>query len=187
MDRGVLEAMASGAVAVLPPHLAACFGEAGVYAKPGWDSLMMVTSLHRDAERFREQAARGQAMAGERFSPERHLERLARQQAARGQAMAGERFSPERHLERLARLIGRPRGRVGGRAGERAARRSPEAMPDPRHRRPAAAKRPVLFTATNGIGLGRRGARRRQCRIRVIDALQPRNGRCCSRRPTASA
>jgi hypothetical protein len=129
MDRGVLEAMASGAVAVLPPHLAACFGEAGVYAKPGWDSLMTVTSLHRDAERFREQAARGQAMAGERFSP-------------------------ERHLERLARLIGRPRGRVGGRAVERAARRSPKAMPDPRHRRPAAAKRPVLFTATNGIGLG---------------------------------
>ncbi len=120
MDRGILGALASGAVPVLPPHLAESFGEAGVYAKPGWDSLMAITSLHRDADRFREQAALGRAMVAERFSP-------------------------ERHVERLTRLIGRPRVRTARRlAGRRAERQV----------RPVAAKRPVLFTATNGIGLG---------------------------------
>jgi hypothetical protein len=75
-DRGILEALASGLVAVLPPRLAACFGEAGVYAGPGWDSLKQITALHRDAEAYREQAARGQALVSERFGAERHVERL---------------------------------------------------------------------------------------------------------------
>ena len=123
IDRSILEALASGAVAVLPPRLAPCFGEAGVYAKPGWDSLTQITSLHRDAGGFREQVARGHAMLSERFSP-------------------------ERHVERLASLIGRPRGRPGRRA------KPAKPAPPPRQRRPAGAKRPVLFTATNGIGLG---------------------------------
>ncbi len=119
IDRGILEALASGAVAVLPPRLAACFGEAGIYAKPGWDSLMQITSLHRDADGFREQVARGQAILSERFSP-------------------------ERHVERLASLIGRPKRHS---KGSRPSRPRQERMP-------AGAKRSVLFTATNGIGLG---------------------------------
>ncbi len=123
IDRGILEALASGAVAVLPPRLAACFGEAGVYAKPGWDSLTQITSLHRDADGFGEQVARGQAILSERFSH-------------------------ERHVERLASLIGPPRGRPGRRPKES------RPAPPPRQPMPAGAKRPVLFTATNGIGLG---------------------------------
>ena len=119
VDRGILEALASGAVAVLPPSLMDFFGTACVYAKPGWDSLKRIAALHRDAEGFREQVQRGQAMVAEHHSP-------------------------QRHLERLERLIGRP-GRHAG---------APRAGASPRGRNAAAAKRPVLFTATNGIGLG---------------------------------
>lgn len=118
-ERGVLEALASGAVAVLPPRLAACYGEAGVYAEPGWDSLNRITSLHRDSDGFRDQAACGQSVLAERFAP-------------------------ERHVERLRKLIGRP--------GRRPTASRPERRP--RQRAPARAKRSVLFTATNGIGLG---------------------------------
>lgn len=78
IDRGVLEALAGGLVAVVPPRLAAAFGDACVYANPGWDSLTRITALHRDAEAFAEQAARGQAVLAERFAPERHAERLQR-------------------------------------------------------------------------------------------------------------
>lgn len=118
-ERTVLDAVASGCVAVLPPRLAACFGDAGVYARAGWDSLKRITELHRDREAFRDQVARGQAVLDERFAA-------------------------DRHVERLQRLIGRPT-------------RRPAAKPPSRRAAAPArvgAKRPVLFTATNGIGLG---------------------------------
>jgi Glycosyltransferase family 28 C-terminal domain len=118
-ERGILEALASGAVAVLPPRFAACYGAAAVYAEPGWESLKRITSLHRDADGFREHAAHAQAIVSDRFDP-------------------------ERHVERLRKLIGRP-----GRQPTASTPRRP-----PGARAPAGAKRPVLFTATNGIGLG---------------------------------
>lgn len=119
IDRGVLEALASGAVAVLPPGLADYFGEACVYANPGWDSLKQIATLHRDAESFREQAERGRAVVAERHNL-------------------------QHHVERLERIIGRP------------GRHSTASRPSrpPRGNLPVAKKRPVLFTATNGIGLG---------------------------------
>ncbi len=118
-ERAILEAMASGALAVLPPRFAACYGEAAVYAEPGWESLKQITTLHRDADDFREHAARARAVVSGRFDP-------------------------ERHVDRLRKLIGRP--------GRRSRASTPSRAPG--KRTPAGARRPVLFTATNGIGLG---------------------------------
>lgn len=118
-ERTILEAVANGCVAVLPPRLAACFGDAGVYARAGWESLKRITEVHRDPEAFRDQVARGQAVLDEKFSA-------------------------DRHVERLQTLIGRPQHRPATRSASRPAK--PAAR--------AGGKRPVLFTATNGIGLG---------------------------------
>jgi UDP:flavonoid glycosyltransferase YjiC (YdhE family) len=136
LDRGILEALASGIVTVLPPGLASSFGEAGVYARAGWDSLNRITALHRDAEAYREQAARGRAVAAERFAPEVHVARLQR--------LIGR---PARHATRRARTPVRTPARAPLRARAAPAARTSRTST-------GCAKRPVLFTATNGIGLG---------------------------------
>jgi hypothetical protein len=75
--RVVLEALASGCVAILPPSFEALFGKAALYAPPS-AAASLARALHAEPDRFRDQSERGYAILGERFLPERHLERLDR-------------------------------------------------------------------------------------------------------------
>ncbi|MGH8721358.1 MAG: glycosyltransferase, partial [Burkholderiales bacterium] len=107
--RTVLEALASGAVAILPESFRQTFGEAAIYAEPG-DVASLAKRLHADAKAWRRQSERGS-------------------QAVRS------RFSLERHRARVAAIVGGPH-----RTETSAARPQPVA--------------PVLFVASNGIGMG---------------------------------
>jgi UDP:flavonoid glycosyltransferase YjiC (YdhE family) len=73
--RTVMEALASGAVAVLPPGLRASFGDAAVYAEPG-EAMAVVRRLHADRAAYEEQSRRGQDWVRERHGAPAHLERL---------------------------------------------------------------------------------------------------------------
>lgn len=73
--RTVLEALASGAVAVLPPTFRPLFGEAALYASPD-EVRDLVRSIHADRSEFRRQSALGQALVEERFGPTTHVQRL---------------------------------------------------------------------------------------------------------------
>lgn len=94
--RAVLEALASGAVAVVPPELASTFGSACLYAEPE-EVRGLVADYAADANRFATQSARGHETVRRRFSYEVHLRRLAflRGQAAPVPARTGVR-SPTR-------------------------------------------------------------------------------------------
>ena len=129
MDFGILQALAHGRVPVLPRGFEETFGPAAIYARPGWETIRQVSALHRDPERFEEVRAEGR----------RWLD---------------ENAVPDRHEQRLARLIDGPRER------QRAAVRRPNLMPDrgPNQsqtlRTEGSAPKTVIFSATNGIGLG---------------------------------
>jgi hypothetical protein len=70
-----LEAMASGAVCVLPSYLAAMFGEAATYAGPEQVSDVL-HALMSDPVRYRELRGAGHAIVEERFGPTAHLARI---------------------------------------------------------------------------------------------------------------
>ena len=76
VDRGILEGLASGAVAVLPRELAPVFGDAALYPEDGRDALETMVALFRDREAFLAQVQRGQAFVRENHGPEIHLERI---------------------------------------------------------------------------------------------------------------
>ena len=92
--RPIIEAMASGAVAILPPQFQTLFGDAAIYAEPH-EVRDLVRQLHADRRAFVRQS------------------RL-------GSAQVAKRFGPAAHVERLRGLIGRPR-RSAGRSASRAA------------------------------------------------------------------
>jgi hypothetical protein len=73
--RTILEAMASGAPAILPPAMAPLFGDAARYAEPA-GAVELARALHGDLRAFREQSARGHAAVRERFSHAVHQARL---------------------------------------------------------------------------------------------------------------
>jgi Glycosyltransferase family 28 C-terminal domain len=73
--RVVLEALASGCVAILPPSFEALFGAAALYAPPS-AAPALVKTIYGDPKRFADQSERGYAILRDRFGPERHLERL---------------------------------------------------------------------------------------------------------------
>lgn len=73
--RTVLEAMASGAVAILPRHFEALFGEGAIYAEP-YEVREMVRQLHADRRAFLRQSKRASALADQRFGPAAHVQRL---------------------------------------------------------------------------------------------------------------
>ncbi|MGI9437219.1 MAG: glycosyltransferase [Geminicoccaceae bacterium] len=74
-DPCILEAMASGAVAVLPPSFEPIFGDGAVYANP--DRLQAtVLDLYRDRIAYLRQSRLGVRTVEERFSPARHADRI---------------------------------------------------------------------------------------------------------------
>jgi Glycosyltransferase family 28 C-terminal domain len=95
--RTIIEAMASGAVAILPPHFQTLFGDGAIYAEP-YEVRELVRRLHADRRAFVRQSGRGPALVAQRFGPAAHVERL------RG-------------------LIGRPRRSVGVASDPRRKRR----------------------------------------------------------------
>jgi hypothetical protein len=72
----VIEAMASGAVAILPPDFAPLFGE-GAICCPDSEVAGRVRALHQDAGAFRRQSEAGRALVRERFGPDRAVARVA--------------------------------------------------------------------------------------------------------------
>lgn len=72
----VIEAMASGAVAILPPDFAPLFGE-GAICCPAAEVAARVRALHQDAGAFRRQSKAGRALVRDRFGPHRAVARVA--------------------------------------------------------------------------------------------------------------
>lgn len=73
--RTILEALASGAVAVLPHHFKALFGDAAVYAPPE-EARAHIERLYADRSAYEDQASKGQQLARQRFGHEAHVERV---------------------------------------------------------------------------------------------------------------
>jgi hypothetical protein len=95
--RTVIEAMASGAVAILPRHFEALFGKGAVYAEPQ-EVRARVHELHADRRAFL-----------------RH--------SRAGSALVAQRFGHSTHIARVRGLIGRPRRRVRALSAPRRKRR----------------------------------------------------------------
>jgi hypothetical protein len=73
--RTIIEAMASGAVALLPRHFEALFGEGAIYAEPH-EVREHVRELHSDRQAFLRQGRLGSACVAKRFGPAAHVQRL---------------------------------------------------------------------------------------------------------------
>lgn len=73
--RAAMEALAAGAVAILPHYLRATFGDAALYASPH-EVKNLVSQYREDLPRFLDQSAKGQEFV-EKLSPQLHAERLA--------------------------------------------------------------------------------------------------------------
>ncbi|MGH6919615.1 MAG: glycosyl transferase, partial [Geminicoccaceae bacterium] len=73
--RAILEALASGAVAILPRHFQAVFGDAAAYAEP-YEVRDLVRRLHADRRAFVRQSRLGSAQVAKRFGPATHVARL---------------------------------------------------------------------------------------------------------------
>lgn len=122
--RTVLEALASGAPAILPPHFAALFGDVPVYTDPSGVRAVL-DGWRADPDAARARAAAGQQLARERFSYDTHAARVSDLVAAEGSS------------EQLAT---RPRVEVGAR--------------DTAPARDGSAPPTVLFLSSNGSGVG---------------------------------
>jgi UDP:flavonoid glycosyltransferase YjiC (YdhE family) len=76
VDRGILEGLASGAIALLPRELEAIFGEAALYPEDGRDALETMVALFRDRQAFLAQVRRGQAFVRDGHGPHVHIDRI---------------------------------------------------------------------------------------------------------------
>jgi hypothetical protein len=76
IGRAVLEAIATGAVAIVPRDLEPIFGDACRYGRPS-DVRRHIDELYADWDAFAAQSRAGVELAAKRFAPETHLERLA--------------------------------------------------------------------------------------------------------------
>jgi len=70
--RTVMEACASGAVAILPPHFESTFGEAALYREPA-EAVETARHLHRNWRQYGAQSKRGMRLIAERHGPARHV------------------------------------------------------------------------------------------------------------------
>ncbi len=73
--RTILEALASGVPAVLPPHFRALFGDAARYAEPT-GVRAVVEELYADRAAYEAQADRAERFVRERFGHEAHVRRI---------------------------------------------------------------------------------------------------------------
>lgn len=128
--RTTLEALASGAVAILPPPFEALFGEAARYAEPG-QVRPLIEGLYADRAGYQEQSAKGQRVVRRRFGHQVHVARL---EALVGPPPAADRADHEPGV---------------GEGAERVRTARPPAA-RPRRREPA----PVLLISSNGTGMG---------------------------------
>jgi UDP:flavonoid glycosyltransferase YjiC (YdhE family) len=74
--RHILEALASGAPAILPPHLERVFGESCTYAEVA-DVPATVKGLHQDPEGYRQRSERGVAFVEDHLGHATHRKRIA--------------------------------------------------------------------------------------------------------------
>ena len=75
--RSILEAIASGAVAILPPSFEPLFGDAAIYCAPS-DVTRIVSELHADPAEYARQSARGVAYVSEHFGLDQGWRRVER-------------------------------------------------------------------------------------------------------------
>jgi glycosyltransferase involved in cell wall biosynthesis len=73
--RNILEAMASGLPAILPPHFRPLFGDAAIYAEPA-EVPSVLRRLYADRIAYEEVLARAASFVRARFSYEAHQRRL---------------------------------------------------------------------------------------------------------------
>jgi Glycosyltransferase family 28 C-terminal domain len=73
--RTVIEAMASGAVAILPPDFQSLFGDGAIYAERH-EVRDLVRRLHTDRRAFLRQSRQGSALVAQRFGPAAHVARV---------------------------------------------------------------------------------------------------------------
>ena len=120
----IIEALASGVVAILPPHFEELFGAAAVYARPA-DVTARIRSLYADRPAYEAQVATGRDVVARRFSP-----------AA--------------HIARIGALIGPPKPRQVAAAGRPfpPSQAMANTIPGPR------STRRLLFISSNGVGMG---------------------------------
>ena len=71
----VIEAMASGTVAILPSHFEALFGEGAIYAEPQ-EVRACVRELHADRRAFLRHSRAGCELVAQRFGYRTHVERV---------------------------------------------------------------------------------------------------------------
>ena len=73
--RSIIEAMASGAVAILPRHFEALFGDGAIYAEPQ-EVRARVRELHADRRALLRQSRAGATLVTQRFGHRIHVERV---------------------------------------------------------------------------------------------------------------
>lgn len=74
--RTIAEAIASGAVAILPEHFRPTFGEAALYRAPA-DVIETVRQFHADWESYRLQSRLGQVVIDRKCGPQVYVDRIA--------------------------------------------------------------------------------------------------------------
>ena len=74
--RNILEAMASGLPAILPPHFRRLFGDAAIYAEPA-DVPSVLRQLYGDRPAYEDLVVRAESLLQTRFSYQTHQRRLA--------------------------------------------------------------------------------------------------------------
>lgn len=83
--RGIVEALATGLPAVLPPHFAALFGDAAAYAEPD-AAAATARAIAESPGRWSERSEAAVTSVRERFSYPRHVARVAELVGAPGRA-----------------------------------------------------------------------------------------------------
>jgi UDP:flavonoid glycosyltransferase YjiC (YdhE family) len=74
--RNILEAIASGLPAILPPHFRALFGDAAIYAEPA-EIPALLSQLYRDRAAYQEIVRLAESSVRTRFGYEAHQRRLS--------------------------------------------------------------------------------------------------------------
>jgi len=105
--RTILEALASGAPAILPPHFAELFEDAALYAAPA-EVRGLVRDLYADRARYEERSRRGIELVEHRFSYVAHARRIEELLREAPQEEAAAEAPPRRLWQKLALARSRP-------------------------------------------------------------------------------